>query len=90
MVRNPVACYQEPVGVDHVRRTSEHGCQIFALFNLQLFNLTRLNDFNLIHLVGQDLAQVVDVEDISLFHFRKQAGVGVQFLVHLFPSLIFT
>lgn len=59
---------QQAVGVDHVRSAGHQGTEVLALDNLELVDLGRLDNLNLVHLVGQGLTQIVDVEDVPLFH----------------------
>lgn len=73
---------QQAVGVDHVRGAGHQGAEILALDDLELVNLGRLDNLDLIHLIGQGLAQIVDVEDVTLFQpgqVGKKTGIPTCF-----------
>lgn len=74
---------QQAVGVDHVRSAGHQGAEVLALDDLELVDLGWLDNLNLVHLVGQGLTQIVDVEDVPLFHpgqvSEKEAGIPTCF-----------
>lgn len=71
---------QQAVGVDHVRSAGHQGAEVPALDNLELVDLGWLDNLNLVHLVGQGLTQIVDVEDVPFFSGQvseKETGIPV-------------
>ena len=75
--RNPA--HQQAVGVDAVWRTGDQGAVVFPLLNLQSLHILGLYDQDLIHLVGRDLVEDVDMEHIplhQLIQVGKQGGRG--------------
>ena len=64
-VFDPVSPDQKPVGVDAVRRACDQGAQILAFFNLEVREILRLYDPDMVHLVGEGLIEDRHREGVS-------------------------
>lgn len=74
-VGNAVAAHQQPVGVDAVGRAGDKGAVVLPVLDRQVAEFLRLDDADLVHLVGQGLVQHVEDEGVP---FRQLVQVGEQ------------
>ena len=76
-VGNTVASHQQPVGVDPKRGTRHQRDLILAVLNLEQARVRGQHRIDGVHLIGQHLAQHVDVKRVALcklVNVRKQLG----------------
>ena len=59
-----VPAHQKPVGIDAVRGTGNQGTEILPFLNSQQGGVVRLDDVDLIHLVGKRFVQHPQDKDI--------------------------
>ena len=65
-VLDAVRLHQQPVGVDAVRRTGDQRTQLLAVLDLQMREVRRLHDPDMIHLIGKGLIQDRQRERVAL------------------------
>ena len=64
-VLDPVAANQKAVGVDAVRRAGDQRTQVLALLDQQRLGVLRLDDQDLVDLIGEGLVKHADHEDVA-------------------------
>ena len=70
-VRDPVTANQKSVRIHTIRRTGYQRTVILALFKLQIRQIRRIHDPDLIHFIGHRPVQHIDRPGVALGHFIK-------------------
>ncbi len=66
---------KQPVGVDAVGRTGDKGAEVAALYNFQPTYILRLHHAYLVHLIGENRVQDIQLENIP---FNKPVQICKQ------------
>ena len=78
-VFHTVSAHQKSMGIDAVGRAGDEGAEILARDDPQGIGLMRLNDENLVDLIGENLIQNAENKGIALREFievGKELGTG--------------